>query len=69
VQSSAVREAGSDQLDAELERRAQAIPLGRLGRPDDVADVVRFLAGDGARYLTGQTFMVDGGLSIRMAAM
>lgn len=38
------------------------IPLGRLGEPADVADVVRFLAGDGARYITGQVIRVDGGM-------
>jgi gluconate 5-dehydrogenase len=38
-------------------------PLGRLGEPDDVAEVVAFLASDDARFITGQTLFVDGGLS------
>jgi len=38
------------------------IPLGRLGSPDDVAGVVAFLASDEASYITGSTFVIDGGL-------
>jgi len=37
-------------------------PLGRLDEPDEVADVVRFLLSDAARYMTGETVLVDGGL-------
>jgi 3-oxoacyl-[acyl-carrier protein] reductase len=37
-------------------------PLGRLGTPEDVARMVRFLAGDDAAYCTGQAFNVDGGM-------
>ncbi|GIG63058.1 hypothetical protein Lfu02_74300 [Longispora fulva] len=36
------------------------VPLGRLGEPDDVADVVTFLASDDARYVSGQVLYVDG---------
>src|SRR6516162_2264738 len=39
-----------------------AIPLGRMARPDEIATVVGFLAGDGARYLTATTVFVDGGI-------
>ena len=39
------------------------IPLGRVGTPDDVAGVVAFLASDLAAYVTGATYVVDGGLS------
>jgi NAD(P)-dependent dehydrogenase (short-subunit alcohol dehydrogenase family) len=35
--------------------------LPRLGRPDDVASAVAFLASDEARYITGENLMVDGG--------
>jgi 3-oxoacyl-[acyl-carrier protein] reductase len=38
-----------------------SIPFGRLGTPEEVADVVLFLAGPGARWVTGQTIIVDGG--------
>lgn len=38
-------------------------PLRRLGEPEDVADVVVFLASDKARFITGQTIYVDGGIS------
>ncbi|MCX8029643.1 MAG: 3-oxoacyl-[acyl-carrier-protein] reductase [Brevinematales bacterium] len=38
------------------------IPLGRMGQPDDVANVVAFLASDMSSYITGQTIIVDGGM-------
>ncbi len=40
------------------------IPLGRAGRPDDVADVVKFLLSDAARYITGEALTVDGGVTV-----
>ncbi len=40
----------------------RSIPLGRWGKPDDVASVAAFLVSDAARYVTGQTIYVDGGL-------
>ena len=39
-----------------------ATPLGRLGTPEDIADVVAFLAGPDARWITGQNIQVTGGL-------
>jgi NAD(P)-dependent dehydrogenase (short-subunit alcohol dehydrogenase family) len=42
----------------------QRIPLGRIGTPEEVADVIVFLASDAARYMTGQELLVDGGLTI-----
>lgn len=48
--------------DAAREAVAGSIPMKRMGRPEDVAAVVRFLASEGAGYVTGQTLAVDGGL-------
>jgi len=45
-----------------LDALLRNIPLGRLGTAEDVAGVVAFLAGDDASYVTGATFLVDGGL-------
>ena len=42
----------------------QRIPLGRIGTPEEIADVIVFLASDAARYMTGQELLVDGGLTI-----
>src|SRR5262249_45325777 len=42
----------------------QRIPLGRIGAPEEIADVVVFLASDASRYVTGQELLVDGGLTI-----
>jgi 3-oxoacyl-[acyl-carrier protein] reductase len=42
----------------------EEIALGRLGRPEDVAGTVLFLASDLAAYITGQVLVVDGGMVI-----
>lgn len=43
---------------------AERVPLGRVGTPEDVAQAIVFLASPGAEYITGQTLLVDGGLSL-----
>ncbi|HKS30053.1 MAG TPA: 3-oxoacyl-ACP reductase FabG [Pyrinomonadaceae bacterium] len=47
-----------------LRRMEQAIPIGRLGEPDDIARAMLFLASDEAKYITGQTLVVDGGQTL-----
>ncbi|MFD4020802.1 SDR family oxidoreductase [Streptomyces sindenensis] len=59
------REVGLWDVANEPEKLAMAIAmtsLGRLGRPEDLADVVAFLAGPDGRWLTGQNIRVDGGV-------
>lgn len=46
------------------EKIKERIPLKRFGTPEDVAEVVRFLASDASSYITGATIIVDGGLSL-----
>ena len=41
--------------------RESDLPLGRIGRPEEIASVIAFLAGPGASYVTGQTFGANGG--------
>jgi NAD(P)-dependent dehydrogenase (short-subunit alcohol dehydrogenase family) len=48
-----------------VERWRNACPLERLGTPDDVADAVLFLLSDAARWITGSTLVVDGGMLAR----
>jgi NAD(P)-dependent dehydrogenase (short-subunit alcohol dehydrogenase family) len=43
-------------------RIAETVPLGRIGEPEEIADVVLFLASDAARYVTGASLDVNGGL-------
>jgi 3-oxoacyl-[acyl-carrier protein] reductase len=45
------------------EARMQSLPMGRAGRSEELASVVAFLASDEASYITGQTIVVDGGLT------
>ncbi|SCK10233.1 SDR family NAD(P)-dependent oxidoreductase [Streptomyces sp. WMMB 322] len=49
--------------DAALERAATLYPLGRVGRPDDIAAAVAFLASSDAEWITGVTLPVDGGIT------
>jgi len=45
-----------------LEDYLKGVPLGRIGRPEEIASAIGFLASDAASYVTGQTLAVDGGL-------
>ena len=47
-----------------LAHSATVIPLGRVGEPEEVADVIGFLVSNAARYVTGQILVVDGGLLV-----
>lgn len=48
-----------------LKAAGRVIPLGRVGRAEEVADVIQFLTSSKANYVTGQSIIVDGGLTIR----
>ncbi len=45
-------------------RLKEAVPLGRLGKPEDIAPFITFLASDEASYATGANFVVDGGITV-----
>lgn len=61
IQTPAMDNLGDASLNARI---AAAVPLGRLGEPDDIAATMRFLASEGAAYITGQTIVVDGGATL-----
>ncbi|MGD0332835.1 MAG: SDR family NAD(P)-dependent oxidoreductase [Xanthobacteraceae bacterium] len=46
------------------EKAGEFIPMGRIGEPEEIADVILFLASNSARYMTGQVVVVDGGLLV-----
>jgi glucose 1-dehydrogenase len=48
----------------ELNKVLSRIPLRRIGSPDEIANMVEFLASDKASYVTGSTFLVDGGMTL-----
>ncbi|MCH7552856.1 MAG: glucose 1-dehydrogenase [Chloroflexi bacterium] len=50
----------------QLAQMGQAIPLGRVAQPQDIADVALFLASDDSKYVTGQLIMVDGGATAKL---
>lgn len=49
---------------AGAEKAGAFIPMGRIGEPEEIADVILFLASQSARYMTGQVVVVDGGLLV-----
>jgi 3-oxoacyl-[acyl-carrier protein] reductase len=53
----------TDKLPADMKEKLEnEIPLGRIGRPEEIASCVLYLASDAASYMTGQTIHVDGGM-------
>jgi NAD(P)-dependent dehydrogenase (short-subunit alcohol dehydrogenase family) len=58
----AIRTRAHDRLPAEvIDRVRTSVPMGYVAEPEDVAGVVAFLASDDARYITGQSLLIDGG--------
>lgn len=55
-------EKAGESAEAFRERAAAAIPAGRYGRPDEMGELIAYLASDAAAYLTGQSLLMDGGL-------
>jgi NAD(P)-dependent dehydrogenase (short-subunit alcohol dehydrogenase family) len=47
-----------------VEQMVAKTPAGRIGTPDDIADVVIFLSSELARFVTGQNIVVDGGMTL-----
>lgn len=60
-----IETAMTDKMPADArEKMIAAIPLKRLGQPEDIANMVSFLASEKADYITGQVFVVDGGMTM-----
>ncbi|WP_026411234.1 SDR family NAD(P)-dependent oxidoreductase [Actinomadura oligospora] len=59
-----MRAAAGEHLEQAIKHTVSLTPLQRLGRPEDIANVVAFLAGPDAQWVTGQNLRVSGGLTI-----
>jgi len=60
--------ASHDDPQAKVQSMSEAIPLGRIGQPEDIASVVWFLASPEASYVTGAFLVVDGGVLAKVSA-
>lgn len=59
-----ITEGLNEQGEAHMKNMIRAVPLGRLGTPEDVAHAMLFLASEEASYITGQSLIVDGGQTL-----
>ncbi|QXC62199.1 SDR family oxidoreductase [Aquihabitans sp. G128] len=60
--ASGANEDADDGDPEELRRTLEGIPAGRLARPEEVADLIAYVASPQAAYITGTTIVIDGGL-------
>ena len=65
VAPGAIQTPGAQSSEEAQKGTIAAIPLARMGQPEDIADAVAFLASDKASYITGQVIIVDGGWTLR----
>lgn len=65
VAPGAIETPGAKSDDTTKQQTISAIPWARMGQPEDIANMVTFLASEKADYITGQTIIVDGGWTLR----
>ena len=65
INTPGLQKAAADVDPAIVEASTNTLPMKRMGEPEDIAALVHFLASDAASFVTGQTFVVDGGIVIK----